>query len=56
MSEREKLLITVIKLLTEECDCLRSVLSEWDTDKNCFVQMNRAEILMQARETLEYKV
>lgn len=30
-------------LLKEEVACLRSVLSEWEQDKSCFVQWQRAE-------------
>lgn len=32
-----------VKELREEVACLRSVLSEWDYDKTCFVQWTRAE-------------
>lgn len=41
-------------LAEHEIECLRSVLSEFDTesDKSEFVQMNRANILRDARETL----
>lgn len=56
MSEREKLLLTLLYLMREQIDCLRSVLSEFEGDKSHFVQMNRANILEHATETLEYKV
>ena len=56
MSDREQLLITLLKLAREEIECLRSVVSEWDTDKTCYIQFNRAEILKEARETLEFKI
>lgn len=41
-------------LAEHEIEALRSVLSEFDTesDKSEFVQMNRANILRDARETL----
>lgn len=55
-SQRELLLLTIIKLMSEEIDCLRSVLSEWEHEKDCFVQFNRAEIFKAARETLEFKI
>lgn len=55
-SERERLLLTIIKLCQEEIDCLDSVLSEWEEDKRRFVQFNRAEILKAAREALEHKL
>lgn len=32
--------------LLEEIQCLRSVLSEWDQDKSCYLQMNRADAFM----------
>lgn len=56
MTNREMTLITLIKLLEDEVQCLRSVLSEYDEDKSHFVQMKRADILRAAIETLEYKV
>jgi hypothetical protein len=52
MSEREKLLMTLVYLLREEVECLRSVLSEFDGAKREYVQMNRADIFRDARETL----
>lgn len=39
-------------LAEQEIECLRSVLSEFEGDKSEYVQMNRADILMAARETL----
>lgn len=56
MNEREKILITIIKLLEEQVACLRSVLSEFEGDKHHFVQMVRADILNAAKETLEFKI
>jgi hypothetical protein len=34
----------------EEVYCLRSVLSEWEQDKTCYLQWNRAEELRMNRE------
>lgn len=45
MSKKEKLLLMLVELLMQERDCLRSVLSEWDEDKSCYVQWNRARDL-----------
>lgn len=56
MTEREKLLITLIYLLSEETRCLRSVLSEWDEDKTSYVQFVRAEIVREAVEILRGQV
>lgn len=56
MRDRDMTLITIISLLKEEAQCLRSVLSEFDGDKQEFVQMNRANMLKDARETLEFKI
>lgn len=53
---RERFLLTLIYLLMEEVLCLRSVLSEFEGDKSEYVQMNRAEILRAAIETLEHKL
>jgi hypothetical protein len=53
---RERFLLTLIYLLQKENDCLYSVLSEWDADKSCFVQMNQAEILRAAIEALEHSL
>lgn len=33
-----------------EISCLRSVLSEWEQDKSCYVQWNEAENLRQRRD------
>jgi hypothetical protein len=55
-TERERELLALIKLLQEESSALRSVLSEWDEDKSCYIQMNRANIFRQAIECLEYKL
>lgn len=35
----------VIKLLQEEIKALRSVLSEWDQDKSCYLQMSKADAI-----------
>jgi len=45
MTKREKELIALVELLMKERCCLRSVLSEFDEDKSCYVQWNRAEDL-----------
>jgi hypothetical protein len=42
MLEIEKLK-ALIWLLEQENEALRSVLSEWDQDKSCFIQMNKAD-------------
>lgn len=39
-----------IESLQRECDALRSVLSEWDQDKSCFIQWNRANEIRDQRE------
>lgn len=54
MSLRERQLIAIITLLEEEIQCLRSVLSEFETDKSHFVQFNRAETIAEARMVLEH--
>ena len=46
-------LITLKYLLEEEVAALRSVLSEWDHDKDCFLQMNKADRLRDAFESLD---
>lgn len=56
MTEQEWLLRTVIFLLRSEVDCLRSVLSEWDQDKSCYIQFIRAECLREAIEGYEHKL
>jgi hypothetical protein len=40
-------------LLLKENECLRSVLSEWDEDKSCYVQMNIADNIRTQRESLK---
>lgn len=55
-SERERLLLALIHLMQKEIECLRSVLSEWDQDKNCYVQFTRAEKFEAARETMEHEL
>lgn len=37
-------------LALEEIACLRSVLSEWDQDKSCSIQWNRANDLAASRK------
>jgi hypothetical protein len=56
MSERERFLITLIYLLQQECECLRSVMSEPGLDWEIYNQYTRAEILRQARETMEHRL
>ncbi len=41
-----------ISKVIEEVKCLRSVLSEWDEDKSCYVQWLRAEDLRIERKNL----
>lgn len=53
-TERERQLLTLIKLLQEESQALRSVLSEWEHEKSCYVQMNRADAFRHAIECLEH--
>lgn len=55
-SIRERYLQTMIYLLQQELEALRSVLSEFETDKSHYVQWNRAEILREAIETLEHQL
>jgi hypothetical protein len=55
-STRERELLALIVLLMQESEALRSVLSEWDAEKSCYVQFTRAEILRQAIECLEHKL
>jgi len=55
-TERERQLLALIVLMQQELDCLRSVLSEWEHDKDCFVQWNRAEIFRHARECMEHNL
>ena len=52
MTEPERTLRAKIYLLEEEVDCLRSVLSEWEEDKNCFTQWMRAEDLRRVIESI----
>lgn len=40
-----------IESLKAEVQCLRSVLSEWDQDKSCYVQMNRADEIASKRQS-----
>jgi hypothetical protein len=56
VSQRELELLCLIKLMQEEIECLRSVLSEWESEKTCYIQFNRAEIFKDARESLEHKL
>jgi hypothetical protein len=56
VSERDRLLITIIYLLQKEVECLISVLSEWEQDKSIFIQYNRAEVFARARESLEHQL
>ena len=52
VTKREKELLTLVELLLKENDCLRSVLSEWDSDKSCYTQMNVADDLRRVIENL----
>lgn len=56
MTERERFLLTLLYLMQEEIKCLRSVLSEWNHDTSSYVQSTQADILKNARETLEHKL
>lgn len=57
MAERERFLMVLIYLLQQEVAALRSVLSEFETDKKeCYTQWTQAEIMRQAIETMEYKL
>lgn len=51
-----KELIVLICLLKQEVDALRSVLSEWDTDKYCYLQYVWADDLRKVIEGLEVKL
>jgi len=42
----------LIYLLKKEIACLRSVLSEWDDDKDCYLQWNRAEAIRVVLENM----
>jgi len=53
-TERERQLLTLIYLLQQESEALRSVLSEFDAPKDCYVQMNRADTFRHAIEALEH--
>lgn len=50
--EKEKKLLTQVSLLELEVACLRSVLSEWEHDKSCFIQMTRADDLRRVIEEI----
>lgn len=43
-------LLSLCDSLAKECAALRSVLSEWDQDKSCFVQMIEANRIRDERE------
>lgn len=45
-------MITLLFLLKKENQALRSVLSEWEEDKNCYVQMILADDLRRVIETI----
>lgn len=55
MTEREQLLITLLYLYEQESQALRSVLSEWEENKNHFTQWLKAEDLRRVIEGLEHK-
>jgi hypothetical protein len=50
---RERYLLTMIYLLSQEVISLRSVLYEYDGDKSEYLQMNRAELIREVIEHLE---
>lgn len=43
----------LIKMLREEVKALRSVLSEWEADKSCYLQMIRADDINRAIAVIE---
>lgn len=51
MTNEEKLM-AIIYLLEQEVACLRSVLSEYDENKNHFIQMNCADNFRAALDSL----
>lgn len=53
---RERLLLTIIELLSREQEALLSVLSEYDGDKYEYSQMVMADDLRRVIESLECKV
>ena len=55
-NERERQLLALIVLMQQEIEALRSVLSEWDHDKSCYVQFNRADAFRHAIECLEHNL
>lgn len=55
-TERERQLLALIVLLQQESEALRSVLSEWDAPKDCYVQFNRAEVWRRAIECMEHNL
>ena len=56
MSDHDQLMICLIYLLQQEVIALRSVLSEWDHDKSCYVQFHRADACRTAVEVLEHSL
>lgn len=52
-TERERQLLALVVLLQLESEALRSVLSEWESDKSCYVQFNRADAFRHAIECME---
>ena len=50
MSELDRVILILLK---KEIECLRSVLSEWEEDKSCYLQMVIADEIKKARETIE---
>lgn len=42
-----------IQVLEREVEALRSVLSEWEQDKSCFVQWHTAEAFARVREVIK---
>lgn len=56
MTERDQFIVAFVYLLKQEVEALRSVLSEWENDKDCYVMWRRAEDLRAIIESLEYKL
>lgn len=56
MTEKDQLTTTIIYLLKKENEALRSVVSEFEEEKTCYTQYVVANILQEARETLESKL
>lgn len=55
-TQRERDLLVLITLLQIENEALRSVLSEWDEPKDCYIQFTRAEACRDAIEVMECRL